>query len=48
MQKIEDDSVALKLRAKVQEFNVQGLLAGLVPTAAFVLLPEVASLLAPR
>lgn len=45
MQRIEDESLALKLREKVQEFNGRGLLVPAAATAAFVLLPEAAGLL---
>jgi len=39
MQKIEDQTLALKLRAKVMEFNQRGFVAPLAVTLAFAALP---------
>lgn len=42
MQPIEDEDVALQLRAKVMAFNQRGLVVPALLTAAYVALPEVA------
>lgn len=39
MQRIQDQSLALKLRAKVMEFNQRGVVAPAAITLAFVALP---------
>lgn len=44
MQRIEDESLAVKLREKVVEFNKRGVALPLALTVAFVALPEVAGL----
>jgi len=39
MQKIEDETLALKLRSKVMEFNQRGLVVPAAISLLFVLLP---------
>jgi len=40
MQKIEDEGLALQLRAKVAAFNQRGLIVPTLVTTAFVAIPE--------
>jgi len=44
MQEIEDQSLALRLRAKVIEFNQRGVIAPAAITFAFVVVPGLLSM----